>query len=56
MFFIFPTMPEKEVNYRFSTGDILPPLSLSLRSGGFLFDIPEGMSIRRLSPRVPRLV
>ena len=35
-------------------GDILPPLSLSLRSGGFLFDSPDGLSISRLSPRVPR--
>ena len=34
--------------------DILPPLSLTLRSGGFLFDSPYGLRLYRLSPRVPR--
>ena len=34
--------------------DILPPLSLTLRSGGFLFDSPDGLSISRLAPRAPR--
>ena len=34
--------------------DMLPPLSLMLRSGGFLFDSPIGLSISRLSPRAPR--
>ena len=34
--------------------DVLPPLTLSLRSGGFLFDRPDGLSIHRLSPRAPR--
>ena len=34
--------------------DMLPPLSLTLRSGGFLFDSPIGLSISRLSPRAPR--
>lgn len=33
---------------------MLPPLSLMLRSGGFLFDSPIGLSISRLSPRAPR--
>ena len=28
----------------------------SLRSGGFLFDSPVGLSIRKLSPRVPRFI
>ena len=44
--------PRKELlDYQ---GDILPPLSLTLRSGGFLFDSPIGLSISRLSPRAPR--
>ena len=30
---------------RFAIGDMLPPLSLTLRSGGFLFDSPNGLSI-----------
>ena len=34
--------------------DMLPPLSLTLRSRGFLFDSPIGLSINRLSPRAPR--
>jgi len=36
------------------SSDMLPPLSLTLRSGGFLFDSPIGLSISRLSPRAPR--
>ena len=36
--------------------DILPPLSASLRSGGFLFDSPCGLSIHKLSPRAPRFI
>ena len=35
---------------------MLPPLSLSLRSGGFLFDSLSRLSISRLSPRAPRFV
>ena len=38
----------------FYCSDILPPLLLTLRSGGFLFDSPIGLSISRLSPRAPR--
>ena len=45
--------PEKCMQVRLLR-DILPPLSLSLRSGGFLFDSPDGLSISRLTPRVPR--
>ena len=36
--------------------DILPPLSPKLRSGGFLFDSPYGLSISKLSPRAPRFI
>ena len=38
------------------SGDILPPLMLTHRSGGFLFDSPVGLSISRLSPRAPRFI
>lgn len=34
--------------------DVLPPLSLSLRSGGFLFDTTFVVSISKLSPCIPR--
>ena len=31
------------------SSDILPPLMLTHRSGGFLFDSPDGLSISRLT-------
>ena len=39
-----------------SCSDLLPPLSPSLRSGGFLFDSLYRLSISRLSPRAPRFI
>ena len=39
---------------KFYNSDVLPPLSLSLRRGGFLFDTTFVVSISKLSPCIPR--
>ena len=47
-------LPQRSLCSEEIMSDMLLPLSLMLRSGGFLFDSPIGLSISRLSPRAPR--